>query len=94
MVLIRRRFAYSVSGSVSVFGWRSAVGVGGSREHVRLAWLCGRRRVPLHSVYPLHSLMLSASRAPHTNTLTHSPTRPAGLYTPRLMQDLNLFSHA
>jgi hypothetical protein len=66
-----RRFAYPVGGSVSVFDWRFAVGVGDLREHVRPAL-----GSPFHA-YSLHSPAFSPSRVAHTNTLTHSLTRPA-----------------
>jgi hypothetical protein len=64
---VERRFACPVSGSVSVFGKRLAwaASVGGLRERARPA--TRERSRPRHT--------LSASRVPHTNTLTLSLTR-------------------
>ena len=67
MAPVWRRLAYPVSGSVSVFGGRFAVGVGDLRERVRPA-------VPLHRVYPARAHALRIPRTPHelAHALAHA----------------------
>ena len=73
MALVQRRLAYPVSGRVSVFGWRPAVGVLRERVRLPLCTSCTRH------VQAGRWVTLSASWVAHTNTLTRPATRPTRL---------------